>query len=64
MGGRKQLTTADKALQVNLDPGRHGTFAEIGTGQEVGCWFFKVGSADRPIAKSSPSLPVVVWLKS
>jgi len=23
MGGQKQLATADKALQVNLDPSRH-----------------------------------------
>ena len=34
-----------KALQVNLDPARYGTFAEIGAGQEVARWFFRVGGA-------------------
>ena len=56
MGGQKQLTTADKALQVNLDPSRHGTVAAIGAEQEIVRWFFKVGGVDGLIAKSSPSL--------
>ncbi len=34
-----------KALEVNLDPTRYGTFAEIGAGQEVVRWFFQVGGA-------------------
>jgi len=29
------LDTHQKALAVNLDPRRYGTFAEIGAGQEV-----------------------------
>jgi hypothetical protein len=41
-----------KALQVNLDPVRYGTFAEIGAGQEVARWFFRVGGAAGTIAKA------------
>ena len=41
-----------KALQVNLDSGRYGTFAEIGAGQEVARWFFRVGGAAGTIAKA------------
>jgi len=46
------LSTLDKALQVNLDPRRYGTFAEIGAGQEVVRWFFIAGGAAGTIAKS------------
>ncbi|MEM9079141.1 MAG: TonB-dependent receptor [Verrucomicrobiota bacterium] len=46
------LTTLDKALQVNLDPKRYGTFAEIGAGQEVVRWFFQAGGAAGTISKS------------
>jgi hypothetical protein len=46
------LSTHDKALQVNLDPLRYGSFAEIGAGQEVVRWFFRVGGAAGTIAKS------------
>lgn len=42
----------EKALAVNLDPRRYGTFAEIGAGQEVVRWFFRVGGAAGTIAKS------------
>jgi hypothetical protein len=41
-----------KALQVNIDPVRYGTFAEIGAGQEVARWFFRVGGAAGTIAKA------------
>jgi hypothetical protein len=33
--------THEKALRINLDPTRYGTFAEIGAGQEVVRWFFR-----------------------
>lgn len=46
------LPTLEKALQVNLDPKRYGTFAEIGAGQEVVRWFFHAGGAAGTIAKS------------
>ncbi len=46
------LSTHQKALNVNLDPRRYGTFAEIGAGQEVVRWFFRVGGGAGTIAKS------------
>jgi len=45
-------TTHQKALDLNLDAGRYGSFAEIGAGQEVGRWFFRVGGAAGTIAKT------------
>ncbi len=41
-----------KALEVNLDDERYGSFAEIGAGQEVVRWFFQAGGAAGTIAKS------------
>ena len=49
---REKLSAHDKALQVNLDPKRYGTFAEIGAGQEVVRWFFRAGGAAGTISKS------------
>jgi len=43
-------TTQQKALEINLDPTQYGTFAEIGAGQEVARWFFRVGGAAGTIA--------------
>ena len=48
----KTLSTREKALAVNLDPRCYGSFAEIGAGQEVVRWFFRVGGAAGTIAKS------------
>ncbi|SMP53869.1 hypothetical protein SAMN06265222_104167 [Neorhodopirellula lusitana] len=45
-------STERKSLQINLDPRRYGSFAEIGAGQEVVRWFFRVGAAAGTIAKS------------
>ncbi len=42
----------EKALEINLDGTRFGTFAEIGAGQEVARWFFHVGKASSTVAKS------------
>src|SRR5690242_14838641 len=42
----------EKALRINLDAQRFGTFAEIGAGQEVARWFFHVGKASATVAKS------------
>ena len=50
---REKLDTHQKALQFNLDPGKYGTFAEIGAGQEVARWFFRVGGAAGTVAKST-----------
>src|SRR5205809_7964786 len=44
--------THQKALEVNLDPSKYGVFAEIGAGQEVARWFFRVGGAAGTIAKT------------
>ena len=41
-----------KALQINLDATKYGTFAEIGAGQEVARQFFHVGGASGTIAKT------------
>jgi hypothetical protein len=48
----RKTTPDQKALAVNLDPRRYGTFAEIGAGQEVVRWFFQVGGAAGTISKS------------
>ncbi len=42
----------EKALKVNLDARRYGSFAEIGAGQEVVRWFFRAGGAAGTVAKS------------
>jgi hypothetical protein len=46
------LTTHRKALTINLDDTKYGTFAEIGAGQEVARVFFQAGGAAGTIAKS------------
>lgn len=49
---RQLLETEQKALEINLDDGIYGTFAEIGAGQEVARYFFQVGAAAGTIAKT------------
>ncbi|CAL8463537.1 g3071 [Coccomyxa elongata] len=49
---RQFSQAAKKALQINLDPKWYGSFAEIGAGQEVARWLFRVGGAAGTIAKS------------
>lgn len=49
---REILDTHRKALEFNLDKATYGTFAEIGAGQEVARWFFRVGGAAGTIAKA------------
>src|ERR1700733_7867802 len=46
------LTTNRKALTINLDGTKYGTFAEIGAGQEVARHFFQAGGAAGTVAKS------------
>src|SRR5580692_3657674 len=57
---RPNLTTHEKALRINLDPARYGTFAEIGAGQEVARWFFQVGAAAGTISKSMSAYDMAV----
>src|SRR5687768_4525807 len=54
------LDTWAKALQVNLDRRWYGTFAEIGGGQEVSRWFFRVGGASGTVAKSISAYDMAV----
>jgi hypothetical protein len=49
---KELLTTNRKALTINLDGTKYGTFAEIGAGQEVARHFFQAGGASGTIAKS------------
>jgi hypothetical protein len=57
---RLNLSTNQKALKINLDPMFYGTFAEIGAGQEVARWFFKVGAAAGTISKSISAYDMAV----
>jgi hypothetical protein len=57
---RPRLSTHQKALKINLDPLRYGTFAEIGAGQEVARWFFTVGAAAGTISKSISAYDMAV----
>jgi hypothetical protein len=57
---RPKLSTHQKALKINLDPMFYGTFAEIGAGQEVARWFFKVGAAAGTISKSISAYDMAV----
>jgi len=48
-------TSHRKALQINLDPSRYGSFAEIGAGQEVVRYFFRSGT----VAKSMSAYDMI-----
>ena len=52
MNAAMDVETNRKALQINLDAHKYGTFAEIGAGQEVARRFFLVGGASGTIAKT------------
>ncbi len=53
-------STDRKALQINLDADKYGTFAEIGAGQEVARWFFRVGGAAGTVAKTISAYDMAV----
>lgn len=55
-----ELDTHQKALKINLDPRWYGTLAEIGAGQEVVRWFFRVGGAAGTVAKSISAYDMIV----
>jgi hypothetical protein len=57
---KEKLDTAEKALQINLDAKKYGTFAEIGAGQEVARWFFHVGKASGTVAKTISAYDMAV----
>ncbi len=56
----ESTSTHQKARQINLDATRHGTFAEIGAGQEVARWFFHVGGASATVAKTISAYDMAV----
>jgi hypothetical protein len=57
---QEELDTHSKALKINLDPRWYGTLAEIGAGQEVVRWFFRVGAAAGTVAKSISAYDMIV----
>src|SRR5262249_40274712 len=59
-GALANLDTRAKAPRMNLGLRRYGTFAEIGAGQEVVRWFFRVGGAAGTIAKSVSAYDMTV----
>ena len=54
------LDTHHKALALNLDPSKYGVIAEIGAGQEVARWFFRVGAAAGTVAKTLSAYDMAV----
>src|SRR3984957_13082957 len=58
--GAQESDTHQKALRINLDPRWYGTVAEIGAGQEVVRWFFRVGGAAGTVAKSISAYDMAV----
>src|SRR5260370_21304487 len=58
MKAEMDVGTNRKALQINLDAKKYGTFAEIGAGQEVARRFFRVGGAAGTIAKTMSAYDV------
>ena len=60
MVGAHESDTHQKALRINLDPRWYGTVAEIGAGQEVVRWFFRVGGAAGTVAKSISAYDMAV----
>ncbi|MBI3770112.1 MAG: TonB-dependent receptor [Deltaproteobacteria bacterium] len=60
MTDTRPIDPHQKALAINLDRRRYGTFAEIGAGQEVVRWFFRAGGAAGTIAKSISAYDMTV----
>src|SRR5436190_2136512 len=52
MNPQMDIGTDEKALRIDLDSAKYGTFAEIGAGQEVARRFFHVGGAAGTVAKT------------
>src|SRR5882757_755011 len=56
----EKLNAGQKALRINSDARRYGTFAEIGAGQEVARWFFRAGGAAGTVAKTISAYDMAV----
>ncbi|SHK05025.1 hypothetical protein SAMN02745181_3128 [Rubritalea squalenifaciens DSM 18772] len=52
MENQEVLSSYNKALRINLDAAKYGTFAEIGAGQEVANWFFRASGTAGTVAKT------------
>ena len=59
MSGEGDITW-QKALDINLDARIYGVLAEIGAGQEVARWLFRVGGAAGTIAKTMSAYDMTV----
>lgn len=57
---KKSPSTYEKALRINLDTATYGTFAEIGAGQEVANWFFRVSASAGTVAKAISAYDMTV----
>src|SRR5438477_5560241 len=60
MESSELINTGQKAQRINQDARRYGTFAEIGAGQEVARWFFRVGGAAGTVAKTISAYDMAV----
>lgn len=56
----EKINTSQKALAINLDARKYGTFAEIGAGQETARWFFRAGGAASTVAKTISAYDMTV----
>jgi len=54
------ISTQQKALELNLDESKYGTFVEIGAGQEVARQFFSAGAAAGTVAKTMSAYDMTV----
>jgi hypothetical protein len=54
------ISTRQKALEINLDESKYGTFVEIGAGQEVARQFFSAGAAAGTVAKTMSAYDMTV----
>ncbi len=60
MTAEEKISAYQKARSINMDAAPHGTFAEIGAGQEVARWFFRVGGAAATVAKTISAYDMTV----
>jgi len=56
----ERSSTHERAIALNLDQTAYGTLAEIGAGQEVSRWLFRVGGAAGTVAKSISAYDMTV----
>ena len=54
------LDTHQKALTINLARNIYGTIAEIGAGQQVAAWFFRVGATSGTVAQTVSAYDMTV----